>query len=147
MTDIENNHPIDAAAGELGKLQGIANAETGSGPVWQDEATALIRRLATDHPFLISDDLWASGLTEPGDGRALGAAFVRAKTLGYIAPTMQFVITHQASRHHAPIRVWRSKLRTGGDFQEHRLLSRAKAARTARETMNDTANGREDGQS
>lgn len=137
-------HTIDKIAGEIGKDRGIANAEVGSGPEWQEQALALVKRIAADHPYLVSDDLWASGLTDPKDARALGATFVRAKRLGYIVPTLQFVITHQESRHHAPIRVWRSKLRVGGDFQEHRLLSRLKATRTASETLRDVPNGRDE---
>jgi len=138
---------IDPIAGEIAKLEGVAHAETGSGAEWQALALAHVKRLAESHAFLVSDDLWASGLTEPGDSRALGAVMVKAKRLGYVAPTLQFVLTHQVSRHHAPIRVWRSKLRVGSDFQESRLLSRAKAAIARRETMDDVANGREDGQS
>jgi hypothetical protein len=143
VKDIDGNTIIDANAGEIGKLEGITNAETGSGPDWQEQAIALVKKLAESHSYIVSDDLWVSGLTEPGDSRALGAAMVTAKRRGYVTPTMMFVNTHQASRHKAPIRVWRSKLRTGGDFQESRLLSRAKAAIAARETMNDIANGKD----
>jgi hypothetical protein len=138
---VTNN--IDPIASELAKETGIANAETGSGPDWQEQAVALVKKLAESHSYIVSDDLWVSGLAEPGDSRALGAAMVTAKRKGYVSPTMMFVLTHQASRHKAPIRVWRSKLRTGGDFQESRLLSRAKAAIAAREDMNDVANGRD----
>jgi hypothetical protein len=143
VKDIDGNTIIDADAGEIGELEGIANAETGSGPDWQEQAIALVKKLAESHSYIVSDDLWVSGLTEPGDSRALGAAMVTAKRRGYVTPTMMFVNTYQASRHKAPIRVWRSKLRTGGDFQESRLLSRAKVAIAARETMNDVANGRD----
>jgi hypothetical protein len=131
MTDIDNTQArtIDPVASEIGRDRGVANAEVGSGAAWQGEALAAIKALAATHSFLISDDLWSSGLSRPPNGRALGAAFVTAKRLGYVAPTMQFVVTHQVTRHHAPVRVWRSKLRTGGHFEESRLLSRVRLRR------------------
>lgn len=116
---------IDPVAGEIAKTEGIANAEKGSGAQWQSDAVALIRRLATTHKYIVSDDLWASGLTEPGDSRALGAAFQTAKRIGYVAPSAHFVITHQASRHKAPVRVWWSKLANWDEeFHEENLVSR-----------------------
>ena len=147
MTEIDNvpAHTIDPVAGEVARDRGIANAETGSGPEWQEQALALIRRIAGERSFLVSDDLWVSGLAEPKDGRALGATFIRAKNLGYIAPTMQFVITHQVSRHKAPIRVWRSKLRIGGDFQESKLLSRKITTAHAASTVREVGDGGDSG--
>jgi hypothetical protein len=131
-TSMGGTKKIDAVASELGKELGIAHAEAGSGPDWQATALAKIKEIAAAHAYLIADDLWAAGLVEPGESRALGAAMRNAKTAGFIEPTSTFVSTHQETRHHAPVRVWKSKLCGGGDqlFFESDLLSRKLGAAT-----------------
>lgn len=134
MTEMETDmnmttKTIDATASELGKELGIANAGGGAPPGWMDEALALIKRLAAAHAFICADDLWAAGLSDPPEPRALGAVMRNAKTAGYIEPTKTFISTHQATRHHAPVRVWRCKLYAGSvgvdlSFSEPALLSR-----------------------
>ena len=120
---------IDATASQLGKDLGIANAEKGAPPGWIDEAVAVIKSVAGRYPYLISDDLWASGLTAPGNSRALGSAMRAARSAGYIEKFPHFVLTHQATRHRAPVQVWKSKLFGSHPwpFDEKTLLSRAKA--------------------
>ena len=120
---------LDKDAGEVGKLHGISNAEHGSGHEWQAAAVDAVRSLAVRHPFLCSDDIWAAGLPDPGEPRALGAAMTSARKLGLVVPTKIFVLTHQATRHRAPVRVWRSSLYPGAaalTFVEEDLPSRRK---------------------
>jgi hypothetical protein len=115
---------IDAEAAITARDEAVANAEAGSPPDWAHDAVELIRFLAERFPYIVSDDLWASGLPEPPESRALGAVMRNGKTMGYIEPTSMFVNTHQASRHHAPVRVWKSKLVPGVMFEEALLMSR-----------------------
>jgi hypothetical protein len=120
----EPTKQLDLADAIRARDEGIANAEAGAPPNWADDALALIKMLASKHPYICSDCLWASGLPEPPESRALGAVMRNGKTRGYIEPTSQFVNTYQASRHHAPVRVWKSKLVPGVFFEEALLLSR-----------------------
>ena len=62
-------------------------------------------------------DLWCAASQNRRTGARSGRRHC-AKNLGYIAPTMQFVITPQGPRHKAPIACGASELRIGGDFQE-----------------------------
>lgn len=115
---------LDATASELAREDGIRRVTTGSPAGWQESAVAVIKSVAQRFSHLCSDDLWASGLTTPPESRALGAAMRVANTLGYIRSTDEFVLTHQKSRHRAPIRVWKSLLAAEAPFEERNLLSR-----------------------
>lgn len=115
---------LDPVAGEIGKLEGVAHSEQSAGQPWQDDAVRLIKFLASRHPYIVSDDLWKKGLMMPGESRALGAAFIKAKKLGYVVATDHFVLTSQSKRHRAPVRVWRSLLLAEVPFYEGLLASR-----------------------
>lgn len=78
---------------------------------WMDVAIDAIRRVAMAKDEFTADDVWQTGLEAPREGRALGAAFTRLQRDGEIEATPIFKSTVRASRHAAPIRVWKSKLR------------------------------------
>jgi hypothetical protein len=115
----DNEHPIDPAASEAGKLEGMENAEKGAPNGWIELAIETIRWLALRYPFLIADDVWARGLEHPGEARALGPCFKMAQKLGLIEPTVQFVKTGQVKRHRSPVMVWRSLLLGGAPVEFH----------------------------
>jgi hypothetical protein len=119
---------LDPIASETGKNIGMDNVALGAPPGWQDQAVALIRKLAQSRPYVCADDLWAAGLAPPPEPRALGPAFVAAASAGIIASTLHFVRTFQTTRHRAPVRVWKSNLCViGQPFDEDKLLSRQPA--------------------
>ena len=118
---------LDLLASERAKDEAIATVEKGAPEGWLDEARDLIKSLALRHLYICSDDLWAAGLSDPPEPRALGAAMRNARYAGLIEPTGHYVNSIQVSRHHAPVRIWRSKLlMTTGHvpFVESELLSR-----------------------
>ena len=126
-------HTIDRAASERGRDDGIERAEQGAPFGWSDEALALVQTLAKQHPYICSDDLWAAGLSDPPEPRALGAVMRAAVKKGYIETTSHFVNTFQESRHRAPVRVWHSLIVTpwtAMSFVESKLLSRQKKVKS-----------------
>ena len=120
---------LDPIASETGKNIGMDNAALGAPSGWQDQAVALIRKLAQSRPYTTS--AWTiSGwpVAPPPEPRALGPAFVAAASAGIIASTLHFVRTFQTTRHRAPVRVWKSNLCViGQPFDEDKLLSRQPA--------------------
>jgi hypothetical protein len=101
---------LDPRASEAGKTEGMLAAEANAPAGWIDQAVAAIRLVARRAPFFTSDDVWAVGLEHPHEARALGPCLARARALGLVEPTDQFVLTSQVKRHRAPVRVWKSLL-------------------------------------
>ena len=118
------SHVINVVASDVGMREGIRRVEDASDD-WQTHAITRIRILAMENPYLCSDDVWHTGLEDPGEPRALGAAFQTAARLGIISATTTYIRTHQKSRHRAPVRIWRSKLCDADTmFDEQYLPSR-----------------------
>lgn len=118
-------NPLDRAGSKAGKADGMERVAAGR-ELWIDDAVAIIRQLAVKHPYLCCDDVWAVGLTHPGEARALGPVFTIAAQQGHIESTPYHVKTIQKNRHRAPVRVWASRLYRGPVpvFHEGLLLSR-----------------------
>ena len=86
----------------------LNQVESHAAPGFLEDALAVIRRVALRRETLTTDDVIPEMTVGTHDGRALGAAMVKAAKAGYIVATDRFVNTNRVSRHHAPIRVWRS---------------------------------------
>jgi pyridoxal/pyridoxine/pyridoxamine kinase len=104
---------IDPVLGDAGKQAGMAHAAQGAGEAFRQAALHAIFAVAKQKSQLVSDDVWPllSASPNSSDRRALGPAMRRAQMLGWIVPTMVFVLTTQAKRHRSPVRVWESRLR------------------------------------
>ena len=79
---------------------------------WLEGALEAIRSVAREKAEFSADDVWDSGLEPPRESRALGAAFTILRREKVIEPTSQFKTTSRARRHAAPIRVWRSLIKS-----------------------------------
>ncbi len=101
---------FDPELGERARDEGILRAADGAGEEWLRLAYAAIVALARSCDSFTADHVWASGLPKPDEPRALGAVMLRAQRDGVIEPLRVFRQTAQASRHRAPVRVWRSLL-------------------------------------
>ena len=101
---------VDLQASEDAKTDGMLRVEANAPAGWIEQAVEKIRRVALRQPLLTSDDVWLEGLEHPHESRALGPCFTRARGMGFVEPTDQFVLTAQVKRHRAPIRVWKSLL-------------------------------------
>ena len=112
---------FDPVAGELARDEGIERASEGAGEEWFRDAYRAVVELARSCDAFTSDHVWATGLRKPEEPRALGAVMLRAQKDGVIEARREFRQTAQASRHRAPVRVWRSLLHA-----EHRGRRRRK---------------------
>ena len=75
---------------------------------WTGKAEAAVLKVAGRRKYLTTDDIWATGLEAPPEPRALGNVLKRAAAMGLIERTGRFRTTKRASRHGAPLAVWRS---------------------------------------
>lgn len=93
-----------------GKLrdEAMARVEAHASSEWRAAASKAIADVARAKPFFTADHVWATGLARPHESRALGPEIKRAARAGVLEPTDTFKLSAQASRHRAPIRVWRS---------------------------------------
>lgn len=97
------SNPAEEARDEAVEKAGAAAAETG----WLDQAIEAILHVSSLKEMFTADDVWQTGLEPPREARALGAAFTALRRAGVIEPTTLFQQTVRASRHAAPIRVWK----------------------------------------
>jgi len=102
---------LNPSLGEYLKAKGMHDAESGADPAWRVRAARAIIKVAKEKELFTADDVWATGLDRPREPRALGPEMASAHGAGIIEPTMTFKLTAQASRHRAPVRMWRSLLR------------------------------------
>jgi hypothetical protein len=94
----------------LARDEAIAKVEKNAAAGFNVAALDSIRRTAGKFYEFTTDEVIAEhgDAAATHDGRAWGAAMVKAQKAGLIRPTREFRNTNRASRHHAPIRIWRS---------------------------------------
>lgn len=80
-------------------------------PEWVAQAEVALRRCAEEHDYFISDDVWAYGLKEPRESRALGPVFIRARRDGLIEKTDRMRYSALRPRRASSMPVWRSLIR------------------------------------
>lgn len=89
-------------------IDAIAQASTG----WRnDVALPFIREYLEQHPTLFVDDLWAAGLAEPHDRKALGPALREAHRLGWMEQTGDHRVSASNSN---PKPIWKSLIYGAG---------------------------------
>ena len=77
---------------------------------WFKRAMDAVLRLAMTQDEFIANDLWGF-VEKPHEPRAAGAVMRVAARRGWIAATDRFVTIPSVTRHAAPVRVWRSRMR------------------------------------
>jgi hypothetical protein len=100
--------------GEMAALrvrdEAIGRVERNAAAGFNDAALEAVRQVAKLFAEFTTDEAIAAlgKSASTHDGRAWGAVMVRAQKQGLIAPTDRFRNTNRVSRHHAPIRIWKS---------------------------------------
>jgi hypothetical protein len=91
--------------------EAIARCDAGTDPLWAEEAWQFLLRYIEHHDDVFPDDLWAAGLREPRERRALGPLLIRAKREGLIVKSADYrksVRAHSSRRSRfADMVVWR----------------------------------------
>lgn len=89
---------------------GMEMAAAGAG-TWIEEASAFVRSYLETHEELFCDDLWAAGLSEPPNAKALGPVILRAAREGLMEKSGNY--RPSVSSHGIPKPVWRSLIFRG----------------------------------
>lgn len=89
---------------------GMSRAEEHANAAWKQAAEAAVIHVARMRATFTADDVWrqleiATGV-ETHEPSALGPIFNKLRRQGVIKTTGEFVVSHRASRHAAPLRVW-----------------------------------------
>lgn len=105
---------ISQRATEL-RDEGIAKADAAAKEDWKASAIAAVYVAAQTHDRFTTTAVWAllakdASITPTREPRAMGAIMRKAQKNGWIEPTDKFLNTNRASRHRAPVRIWRSLL-------------------------------------
>ena len=98
---------LNVKASQKNKERGLERVTKGAGEDWLLKAYKVVRRVAEDHKFFTSDDVWKV-LAKPEEPRALGPVMMSLERDGVIAATDIFKLSAQGTRNRAPIRLWRS---------------------------------------
>lgn len=95
--------------------EAIDRAEAGASSEWLAAAMDALKLVCHRQNTFTSSDVWfylqGCGVTTH-DNRAMGPVFTRAQGEGLCEPTDRFTAETRGTRHGAPVRVWRSLLRT-----------------------------------
>lgn len=73
---------------------------------WLERAHRLVRVVAATLGEFTTDDLWARGLDQPREPRALGAVMREAQRAGVCRPTDRYRRSNRVECHTRPLRVW-----------------------------------------
>ena len=86
----------------------LGAVEDNAEEAWLEEARAVLRHVCESRAEFISDDLWAAGLSEPRELRALGAVLRRGQRDGLCERTDR--LRPSLHSHLSGKPVWRSLL-------------------------------------
>lgn len=101
---------LDAEEGRRRRDEAMALAEEHAEPSWNETAYEAVRFLALRMEEFTTDDVWALGLVQPREPRALGAVMSRAVKARLIERTNRVLESARPECHRNPKRVWRSLL-------------------------------------
>jgi hypothetical protein len=89
---------------------GMARADAHADNAWKQAAEAAVLHVARMRVTFTADDVWrqlaVATAVETHEPSALGPILNRLRRQGVIKTTGEFVVSHRASRHAAPLRVW-----------------------------------------
>lgn len=94
--------------------EAVARAHRAADGAWLERAAATVRQVARARTTFTTDDIWAAGLPEPRESRALGPVLRQAQAAGAIIPTGEYARSERPACHRRPVRVWRSLIAGGG---------------------------------
>lgn len=93
--------------------EAMRRADDHADPDWQSCALDCIRLICRTQAEFSADDIYKMLDEQPvktHERRALGPMLTRARDEGLCESTARFQLSRRASRHGAPIRVWKSRL-------------------------------------
>ena len=83
-------------------------------PEWWEDAFDAVQWCAEHHAAFTTDAVFSRlaqlGVAPPREPRAMGPLMKAAERAGLVRPTSAFRATTRASRHAAPVRIWRSEV-------------------------------------
>jgi hypothetical protein len=103
----------DLFSAKAGKADGMRRVEENADDRWKNAALVAVYRAAYELDLLTSDDVWERlpAEVETHENRAMGPVMRNACRLQWITPTEVHIKGRRASRHRAPLQVWKSLLR------------------------------------
>src|SRR5215510_2922762 len=107
---------FDSVQAQAARDDALARVEAHAPANFMETALAVIRQIALRQQRLTTDDVWQRFrvlVAQPHERRAMGAAMVRAQTLGYIKPTKEIENSVMVACHRRPKRVWQSLVQRG----------------------------------
>jgi len=118
---------LDLFASQSARDEGIEAAERHADADWKRDALAAVRAVAESHPTLMVDDVWASGLERPREGRAIAGVLRKAEGNGWIETTGMVRPSRQEHCHANPRRVYRSLLYRPNAYEAQNREAKARA--------------------
>lgn len=100
---------FDAIAARDAALERV---DAAADPEWKDTALEAVYQVCRTHLVFTSEDVWNAGLAKPREPRALGPVLKRATAMGWCHPTVGFVTSSMTTRHAAPVRQYRSLVKS-----------------------------------
>jgi hypothetical protein len=88
----------------------IDKVERGATDQWMRAAKWAIVEVAMTHQQFTTDEVWASGLPDASENRAMGAAIVAASRAEIIDRTNYTRESKRVSSNARPVRVWQSRI-------------------------------------
>jgi len=98
---------VERAAAQAAARTAMAHAERGAPAGWMDEARDTVEAVASVLGEFTSEDVWAAGLAQPSEPRALGAVLHALAAEGCIRATGEWRKGGRVESHGRPVRVWR----------------------------------------
>jgi hypothetical protein len=99
---------FDLAEARAARDKAIAQAVENAPDEWLAQANRAVLSVAWRLHEFTADDIWATGLPQPREPRALGGVLKALAKSGVIAKTGRFQSTARVRRHAAPVAIWRS---------------------------------------
>lgn len=108
---------FDIAEGKAQAEEGIRRADAYADKEWKVAALEAVKAVANANGRFTANEVWeelAKGGASTAEPRALGAIFRKARKLGWIQPTNEYLPSKIPQQHRRPIRVWESLPVFGG---------------------------------
>lgn len=94
-------------------MEAINSADAGANETWKEAALKTVELLARSREIVTSDAVVTAMENLPvrtHEPRALGPIMLRARKMGLIEKTNEFIPTERDTAHGSPMRVWKSKV-------------------------------------